>query len=59
MEQTRLSRSIYNNHHSNQQTECIEVNVMNSRILVHDTEQDHQDGAAHSKYSAMNLLRDD
>ncbi|MNV80413.1 hypothetical protein D3C71_1740150 [compost metagenome] len=57
LEQSRLRGNAYDDHHSDEQSKCVEVNVMQSRLLANNSEGYHQDAAQHGNNGPVNLFR--
>ena len=59
IEQPCPARDGDDDHHADQKSERVEVNVVDGGLLRHDAHDDHEDRAGHRNDRAMNLLRDD
>ena len=56
VEESGLTRDVHDDHHAHEESEGVEVNVMNRGLLVDDSEEDHQHGATNTNDGAVNLL---
>ena len=56
VEESRLGRDAHEDHHTDEQAERIEVNVVQGRVHRHDAHDDHEDGAHHGDDRAVYLL---